>query len=111
MPVIHVRGTSIAAERATTRALASVSNAVAAAIGADVHRVWSTFATLDLSTVGEREQPGILYVDVLIKHRGDDVNRAALAAAGRAASKAFGVPQQDVWARLVVLGPNDVFPA
>lgn len=109
MPVIHVRGGAQTQGSGTDRSLASIATAAAAAAGEPVERVWCTYSRVSKMTVGERPNGGIVYVDVLMRSRGEDVDRATLEAAGRAASQAFGVPQHDVWARLVILEPHHVF--
>ncbi len=112
MPIVHVRGTQSRASLATKRSLGHVAAATAEAIGCAVHEVWCTFEGLAATTIGERtpqEDEAILYVDLLLSERPEEVMARALEATARAAAQSFHTKLPNVWARRVRLEPGTVF--
>lgn len=112
MPVIHIRGTQSRASLATRRSLAHIADAVAEAAGTAVSDVWCTFQPLAATTIGDRaplETEAILYVDVLMGDRGQDVTEAVLEATARAAAHSFHTKLENVWARCTPVAPGTVF--
>ncbi len=112
MPVVHIRSLAPAGgDVEVDAALTSVARAVASAIGEEPAGTWCTFTTVDRMTLGERSivaDGRIVYVDLWLRSRGEDTDRAALIAAARAASEGFGVPRDDVWATLRPVEPGRV---
>jgi hypothetical protein len=112
VPVVHIRSLAPAGGDAEAdAALASVARAVASAIGAEPAGTWCTFTAVDRMTLGERsvsDAGRIVYLDLWLRSRGAEIDRAALVAAARAASTGFGVPIEDVWATLRLVEPGRV---
>ncbi|HEV2755750.1 MAG TPA: hypothetical protein VG318_08245 [Actinomycetota bacterium] len=112
MPIVHVRGTQSRASRATRATLGRIATATATAVDCPVHEVWCTFEGLAATSIGERvpeEDEAILYVDLLLAPRPDDVMARALEATARAAAESFHTKVENVWARLVRIEPGTVF--
>ena len=111
MPIVHVKGSQPPGTR-TDQALRAVATAVANATEGDVNGVWCTYSSAEIQTIGTTvpaQSDRILYVDLLLKPRGQHVGEAALGAAARAAAHAFEVKLEDVWARLIELESRKVF--
>ena len=111
MPIVHVRGLPRKTSD-TERALAEVAVAVAAAAGCEVGQVWTTFQGLDAMTLGSRPVAGdgqILYADLLMQPRGEEIEAATLTALAESAAVAFGVDPDDVWARLTLVTPGTTY--
>jgi hypothetical protein len=104
MPVVHIRGNAIDRDRAS-RALVSMTAAIADAVPCPFESVWCTFVAMETQTVGGAPRDGdgrIVYVDVWIRPREDDdeaITRC-LEAACVSAAAGFGVPIEDVWGTL-----------
>lgn len=113
MPAVHIR--SVAPPGGADRideTLRAIAREVASVLGGDPSGTWCTFTAVDRSSIGERivEDDGrIVFVDVWLRPRGTDVDRAALVAACRAAAAGMGVPIEDVWATLRPVEPGRVF--
>jgi hypothetical protein len=113
MPTVHVR--SVVPPGGTDQvdeALVAISRGVSAALDGEPSGTWCTFTAVDRSSIGERivrEEDRIVFVDMWIRPRGTDVDRAAFEAACRAAAAGFGVPIEDVWATLHHVVPGRVF--
>lgn len=111
MPIVHVRGLSRSSSDAE-RALIDIATAVASAAGCEVNQVWTTFQGLDAMTLGTspaQDDGQILYVDLLMQPRGDEIHAATLTALAQAAAVAFEVDPNDVWARLTLVAPGTVY--
>ncbi|MDQ4024670.1 MAG: hypothetical protein M3217_04135 [Actinomycetota bacterium] len=92
--------------------LGRIATATAAAVDCPVREVWCTFDGLAVTSIGERvpeEDEAILYVDLLLTPRPDDVMARALEATARAAADSFHTKIENVWARLVRVEPGTVF--
>ena len=113
MPAIHVRALAPAGGTAQVdQALAAIAVDVAAAIGGEPSGTWCTFVVVDRMSIGTRVLGGedrIVYVDLWIRSRGAEVDRAALTAACRAAARTLDVPVEDVWGTLQRVEPGHVF--
>lgn len=112
MPVVHVRANAVDRPSASA-ALAAITEAVASAVPCAPDAVWCTFTAVETQTIGgaARDDEGrIVYVDVWIRPRADDVSiTRALEAACTAAAAGLGVPVDDVWGTLRPVEPLRVF--
>jgi hypothetical protein len=113
MPVIHLRSLAPpGAEHQIDEALRGVARAVAAALDDEPAGTWCTFTAVDRQSIGERivrEDGRIVFLDLWLRPRGTDADRAALEAACRAAADGLSVPLEDVWATLRPVEPGRVF--
>lgn len=112
MPVVHVRSlVPPGGDDQVDEALASIARAVASAIGGEPGGTWCTFTAVDRMTIGDRrvtDDGGIVYLDVWMRTRGPQLDRAALLAASSSAAEGFGVPLEDVWSTLRPVEPGRV---
>lgn len=112
MPVVHVRSLApVGGDERVDAALTTVARAVASALGAEPSGTWCTFSATDRMAIGERVVTGegrIVYLDLWMRSRGAETDRAALVAASRAAAEGFGVSHEDVWATLRLVEPGRV---
>lgn len=113
MPVIHLRSLAPpGGDGQVDEALRGVARAVAAALDDEPAGTWCTFTAVDRHSIGERpvlDEGRIVFLDLWLRPRGTDVDRAALEAACRAAAAGLGVPLEDVWATLRPVEPGRVF--
>jgi hypothetical protein len=113
MPVIHLRSSAPpGGDAQVDQTLRDVARAVGAALDDDPAGTWCTFTAVDRQSIGERIVPGegrIVFLDLWLRPRGTDRDRAALEAACRAAADGLGVPIEDVWATLRPVEPGRVF--
>jgi hypothetical protein len=104
VPVVHVRSLAPpGGDEQVDAALGSIARAVASAIGGEPSGTWCTFAAVDRMTIGERrvtDAGRIVFVDLWVRPRGPELDRAALEAAAASAAHGFDVPLEDVWATL-----------
>jgi hypothetical protein len=104
VPVVHVRSlVPPGGEEQIDDALASIANAVASAIDGEPSGTWCTFAALDRMSIGDRrvtDDGRIVYVDIWMRSRGPELDRAVLIAGSTSAAQGFGVPLEDVWSTL-----------
>ena len=92
--------------------MASIARAVATAIEGEPIGTWCTFAAIQHLTIGDRpivDAGRIVFVDLWMRSRGTDRNRAALVAAATSVAEGFGVPVDDVWATLRPVEAGRVF--
>ena len=112
MPIVHVKARELRNPQLAEQGLSAIAGAVARAIGSNPDSVWCTFTPVETETIGLKWpewNDRILYLDLLMKDRGQDVGEQALEAAARAAADAFEVRLENVWSRLIELGSRKVF--
>jgi hypothetical protein len=112
MPVVHIQTASPPTGEDATRALGAVAEAVARGASCPVEDVWCTLGALDAFTIGERPVTGagrIVFVEIQMRARGATVTRFVLENAAEAVSGTFGVPLEDVWARVVEVRSGETF--
>lgn len=104
MPVVHVRSLDPpGGAPQVDAALAAVARAVAAVVEDEPSGTWCTFTALDRMTIGDQpvvDAGRVVYLDVWMRSRTPELERAALVAAAGAAAEGLGVPLEDVWATL-----------
>jgi hypothetical protein len=113
MPVLHVRALPpLGGDEQLDRALRGIAVDVSAVLGADPRGTWCTFTVLDRQSIGEEvvgPDRQIVYLDLWIRSRGQELEGRALAAACGAAARELGVPLEDVWGTLRHVEPGRVF--
>ena len=104
MPVVHVRSLAPpGGDDQVGAALVAIARAVASATGGEPSGTWCTFAAVDRMTIGGSavtDAGRIVFVDLWMRSRGPEPERAVLVAVSRSAADGFGVPLADVWATL-----------
>jgi hypothetical protein len=113
MPVVHIRSVRPpGGDAQIDETLRAIARDVAATLDDEPGGTWSTFTVVDRMSIGEQivEHDGrIVYLDLWLRSRGDEADRAALESASKAAAHGLDVPIEDVWASLRLVEPGRVF--
>ena len=113
MPVVHLRSVRPpGGDEQIDETMRGIAREVAAALGDDPKGTWCTFTVVDRMSIGEQivEHGGrIVYLDLWLRSRGGESDRAALEAACRAAARGLDVPIEDVWASLRLVESDRAF--
>ena len=111
MPVVHIRAIEGRDATAIDGALVAIAEELAEAAACPVQTVWCTFEPLSALTIGTNKAAAgheIVFVDIEMRSRGEEVAAEVLRRTGARTAERFGVPVEDVWVRLYEVPPGSV---